>query len=63
MATRKKAIRTGSFSVRVEPELRAAIEAEAEKERRPMCNLVRKVLAERFMPKASHGEQAIGMGS
>jgi predicted HicB family RNase H-like nuclease len=38
--------RTGQLVLRVEPELRAELEAAAEEERRPMANLIRNILAD-----------------
>jgi predicted HicB family RNase H-like nuclease len=37
---------TEQLNVRVEPELRAALETAAERDRRPMASLVRNVLAD-----------------
>ena len=38
--------KTSKIALRVEPELRAAIEEAAEADRRPMANLIRAVLAD-----------------
>jgi hypothetical protein len=53
MSTRQK---TEHVVIRMEPELRAAIEAAAEQERRPISNLVRCVLADWLEQRA--GEHA-----
>jgi hypothetical protein len=56
--TKNKQSRSTTIPVRVEPELRVAIEAAAEQDRRPMANLIRNILADWVNSRSSHGEHA-----
>jgi predicted HicB family RNase H-like nuclease len=51
---------TEQLNVRVEPELRAALETAAEADRRPIASLVRNVLSD-WIEGRSQGERAAGV--
>jgi hypothetical protein len=55
MSTRQK---TEHVVIRMEPELREAIEAAAEEERRPVSNWVRNALADQLKAREADGRAA-----
>jgi hypothetical protein len=52
--------KTSKIALRVEPQLRDRLEAAVERDRRPMANLIRNVLADWVDGRSREGERALG---